>query len=83
MREATQVASSAALSGSHHKAPGFAEGYLLRGRAMGSSAVVRPNSPQAERVPHGRRGDSAAGLLVKPWVPNPWERSRAVAERRY
>ena len=50
---------------------------------MGSSAVVRPNSPQAERVPHGRRGDSAAGLLVKPWVPNPWERSRAVAERRY
>ena len=29
MREATQVASSAALSGSHHKAPGFAGGYLL------------------------------------------------------
>ena len=30
MREATQVASSAALSGSHHKAPGFAGGYLLK-----------------------------------------------------
>jgi hypothetical protein len=65
MREATQVASSAALSGSHHKAPGFAEGYLLRGSAM---SVVR------------RRPSKFAGSRARPAPPPGRLRGRFACE---
>src|SRR5271169_6334501 len=58
MREATQVASSAALSGSHHKAPGFAGGYLLFERPLVSAPSRLWSAPWRRTEPRDARLDA-------------------------